>query len=89
MAYLSPNTKCSLVFLEGKVGNGMAEKSRIEFTQSLRGGEYIPTHPARPAPVASKSIGGTVSNPDQFIVIPKSLQNLKNKPTLKLTVVLE
>ena len=35
-----------------------------------------------------KAIGGT-TNTDRFIAIPKSLQNLKHKPTLKLTIVLE
>ena len=63
--------------------------SDLGFKKSLRGGEYIAQHPARPAAVAAKSIGGTVANSDRFVVIPKSLQNLKNKPTLKLTIVLE
>ena len=64
------------------------DKTNINFKKSLRGGEYIPTHPARPAAVA-RSLGGTVANTDRYIVIPKELQNLKHKPTLKLTIVLE
>jgi hypothetical protein len=64
-------------------------KFDTSFKKSLRGGEYIPQHPARVPAAAAQAIGGTVANPDRYIVIPKALQNLKSKPTLKLTIVLE
>jgi len=64
------------------------DNSELEFKQSLRGGEYIPTHPPKSSNV-TKSMGGTAPNTDRYIFIPKELQHLKEKPTLRLKIVLE
>ena len=62
--------------------------AEAQFKKSLRGGDYIPMHP-KSANAAKKSKGGAPINNDRYIVIPKSLQNLPERPTIKLKIVLE
>ncbi len=64
------------------------DNSTASFKESLRGGEYIPTHPPQ-QPAAPRSVGGAPVNTDRYIVIPKHLQHLPKKPTLSLKIVLE
>ena len=62
--------------------------AEAQFKKSLRGGDYIPMHP-KSTQIAMKSKGGAPIHNGRYIVIPKALQNLPERPTIKLKIVLE